>query len=311
MSYRQTVEASHRTTYANNIQLVAQEMAHKIRAAVTTQSGLTGDSHNVADLLAKGEYQKGEDYSHDAPNNRSVLDAVWLTRPLVIESGEVIYKEDKFDLAMDPTSRFNENHVRAVERGVFDTILGVERKSGGGFKIAGGGILGQRVTGKARTPASLPAGQYLLPGGTGMTLDKLNAAREALELADWGLDDDLSDELFCMISPKQTTDLLNIAAATKVNLNAFDLQQLQAGRPTSLFGATWLFTNRLPTDSSGNRICPMWTRSNVVAGFWQDVQGDMYNRSDAKNRPYVVVDTYPAATRLEDEGVVAIPCVES
>lgn len=316
MSYRQTVEASHRTTFANNVQMVAQEMANKIRNAVTIASGLTGDAHNVRDLLAKHEYSEGEDYGMTNPQNRSNLDAVWLNRPRVIETGEVIFKEDKFDLAMDPTSQFTRSHVSAVERGVFDRFLGVAKKQGGGFEIAGGGLLGQRITGKARSAANLPAGQYMAvdvdnPGTpSGMNLTKLNLAREMLELADFGIDDDLSSELYCAISPKQKSNLLDIAIQTQTQLNAFQIAQIEAGRPTSLFGMTWIFTNRLPVDANGYRICPIWTKSNVVGGFWQDVEGDMWNRTDAKNLPYVYVSAYPAATRLENEGVVAIRCAE-
>lgn len=316
MSYRQNVEASHRQTYANNIQMVAQEMTSKIRAAVTIASGLTGDAHNVRDLLDKKDYIESEDYRMTNPQNRSKLDAVWLNRPKIVHSGETIFKEDKFDLAMDPTSNFNRGHVRAVETGVFDRFLGVRKKSSGGFEIAGGGILGNRITGKARASAALPGGQFMAVdadnSGTpsGMVLKKLNLAREMLELNDFGIDDDLSDELFCAVGPKQKSNLLDIAIQTQTSLNAFQIRQIEEGKPTSLFGLTWIFTNRLPTDSNGYRICPIWTKSNVVGGFWQDVEGDMWNDGSSLNRPYVHVSAYPAATRLENEGVIAIRCLE-
>ncbi len=312
MTYRQNVEASHRRTYANNVQMVAQEMASKIRSAVTIATGLTGDVHNVRDLLDEAGYNEAEDYSTENPEIHSKLDPVWLIRPKVIEWGRTIFKEDQFDLAMNPTSQFIANGVRACERGVFDRFVGIRPKVGGGFEISGNGILGDRVSGKDHgTKTALPGSQYLAHGGTGMTLDKLIQAREALELGDFGLDEDLSSELFCLLSPKQKTDLLNIAAATGTALNQFELDQIKQGKPTTLMGATWIFTNRLPTNSSGHRICPMWTKSNVVGGFWQDIQGDMWNRSESKNRPYAYNDCYPTGTRLQDKGVIAIPCVEA
>lgn len=312
MTYRQNVEASHRRTYADNVQMVAQERMSKIRSAVTIVSGLSGDAHNVRDLLEEAEYREDEDYSGQNPEIHSKLDPVWLLRPKVIEWGRTIFKEDQFDLAMDPTSQFVSNGVRACEKGVFDRFVGIKPKAGGGFEIAGNGLLGNRVSGKDHaTKAALPGDRYLLHGGEGMTLAKLIAAREMLELDDFGLDEDLSSELFCLLTPKQKTDLLNIAAATGTALNQFELQQIKEGRPTTLMGATWMFTNRLPVNAAGHRLCPMWTKSNVLGAFWQDIQGDMWNRSESKNRPYVYNDCFPTGTRIEDKGVVVIPCVET
>ena len=318
MSYRQTVEASHRTTFANNIQMVAQEMHGKIRSAVTIVSGLSGDAHNVRDLLDQKEYEEVEDYNMQNPQNRSNLDAVWMNRPKLIRSGEAIFKEDKFDLAMDPTSQFNASHVRACEKGVFDRFMGIRKKSGGtGYEIHGGGILGKRITGKARTPTSLPSGQVQAvdagSSGTpaGLNLKKMNMAREQLELDDFGIDEDLSSELFCAITPKQKTNLLDIAIQTQTSLNAFQIQQIEAGKPTTLFGMTWIFTNRLPVNASGHRLCPIWTKSNIAGGFWQDIEGDIFNNGAAMNRPQVLVTCYPEATRIENEGVVVFTCLES
>ncbi|MBY5988212.1 phage capsid protein [Roseovarius atlanticus] len=309
MSYRQDVEASHRETYANNIQMIAQEHGHKIRSAVTIAQ-CSGDARNVADLLDAQDYNEDEDYSMQNPNIRSKLDAVWLIRPKIIDTGEVIYKEDKFDLAMDPTSRFNINKVRAVERGVFDRFMGVKKTSSGSFSISGGGILGTRITGKMKTGAALPGDQIIPHGSAGMTLEKLNTMQLKFGLGDFGLDDDLGGDLWGCISPNQRFDLLDIAIQTQTSLNAFQVEQIKSGKPTSLFGVNWMFSNRLPV-VGGARYCPFWLKSQVVGGFWQDVEGDMWNLSNAKNRPYCYVSAYPTGTRLEDGGVVVVACQES
>jgi hypothetical protein len=313
MTYRQNVEASHRTTFADTVAMVAQETASQIRETVTAISDLSGDARNVRDLIGKADYSEGDDYDSANPEHRSTLDAVWLFMPKVISTGETIHNADKFRLAMDPTSQFLANKIKGVQRGVHDRFMGIRPKPGGGFDISGGGILGDRIAGVDRTSAPLPPSQFLPHGSTGLTLAKLNAAREALGLADFGLEDDLTNELYCAVTPKQITDLLNIAIATGANLNAFDVEQLKSGKPAGLMGATWIPTNRLPTNAAGHRICPMWTKSNVVGGFWGggDVKGDMWNQPHKRNQPYIYVEAYPVATRIEDEGVVAIPCVET
>lgn len=313
MSYEQTVEPHHKLKFTGNVQMVAQQVANPIRGAVTIVTA-EGEAQDAADLIGKKEYQEGEDHSRTNPDVTSGRSRRWLIRPTVIETGEYISKETKFDQAMDPSSKLVRNNVLAVERGVGDRILGVRRKAGGGFEVSGSGILG--LVNEGKRPGStqgLPTGNYIAHnaagGTTGLNTEKLRMATEAMELEDFGLETE--DEIFCMISPKQKTDLLNLALATKTQLNQFDLKQIETGKPTTLLGITWLFSNRLPVDANGYRLCPLWSKANIVCGMWQDVQGRMWNDPSAKNLPYIYVDAYPDATRIEDGGVRVIRCQEA
>lgn len=309
MSYDQTVEAHHKLKYADNVQMVAQQKQNALRAAVT-QVSASGEAQSVADLLGKKEYSRGEDRSRTNPETRTARSRRWLVRPLVIEDGEYIDTVDKFDMAMDPSSHLLTNSVVTVERGVFDTILGIAPKVGGGFKIDGSGILGKATEGKRGTTASdLPAGNFIAADATGLTLDKLREVRKALKLAEFGMEDD--DQLYAAISPNQEDDLLGIAAATDQSLNAFTVEQLKSGKPTPLMGITWISTNRLPHDTSGNRLIPVWSKKNIAFGVWQDVEGMMWNDTHAKNLPYIYTSAYVDAVRVEDGGVRVIRCVES
>lgn len=309
MSFEQIVEAHHKLKYADNVQMVAQQKKNPLRGAVTLVPA-SGEAQSVADLLGKTEYNRGEDRSRTNPEIRPTNSRRWLVRPLVIEHGDYIDTVDKFDMAMDPTSHLLTNSVVTVERGVFDTILGIAPKAGGGFEIAGSGIMGKATEGKRGTVTTdLPAGNYIAAAATGLTLDKLREVRKVLKLAEFGMEDD--DQLFAAISPNQEDDLLGIAAATDQSLNAFTVEQLKSGKPTPLMGITWISTNRLPHDSSGNRLCPVWSKKNIAFGPWQDVQGQMWNDTHAKNLPYYYTSAYVDAVRVEDAGVRVIRCVEA
>ena len=310
-TYRQDVSDSHRTTYANTIQMVKDQNQSWIRDTVTILDG-DGEMRNVRDLLDKREYVEFEDYDDETPDNRSKLTAVWVHRPKAIGDGQVIRKEDKFDMAMDPTSSFNRGMVRGVEKGVYDRIMGIKMKDDGTFGIHGAGIMGDRYAGaKGGTPAGLPASQYLPDGGVGLTSNKLIDALEKLHIKDWGMDEeDLG--LCCPIAARQISDLLRIAKEAGASLNEFDILQLQTGKPTVLLGITWKRTNRLAIDSSGNRLLPLYSKENIAAVFWQDIMGSIRNRTDKRgNPPYVEIDAFPTCTRIEDDGVAVIPCVES
>lgn len=308
MSYRQTVEDHHKLTYRDNVRMVAQQMMNPLRAAVTSVDA-SGEAQAIADLLGSKEYQRKEDYSRTNVDNPTPRSRRWLIRPQGIIDGEYLDKETKFDAAMDPTSPLFKNNIRSVERGVFDALLGV-KKEGGEFVVAGGGIMGASVEGKRPdTSVALPAGNTIAHGGVGLTTEKLRSATEAMELQDFGLETD--DEIFALITPKQKTDLLNLALATKTQLNQFDLEQIKSGKPTTLLGVTWIFSNRVPKNSDGNRLCPIWSKANIVAGFWQDVQGEIWNDPHAQNLPYMMADAYVDAGRAEDAGVRIIECVET
>lgn len=314
MSYQQVVSDHHKLSFTDNVKMVSQQLNNPLRAAVTTVMG-TGEAQDIADLIGEADYNEVEDYSRRNPENPPSRTRRWLIRPTGIDTGGLITKEEKFDFAMDPSSHLFRNWVKGVERGVFDRILGI-RKSGTKYELAGGGILGAVSEGKTPTSSvSLPAGNYIASDyevtstHTGLTLAKMRAATEAMELEDFGLEAD--DEVYGLITPKQKTDLINLAVETGKNLNPFDVEQIAEGKPGKLLGINWIFTNRLPLDSSSRRLVPLWTKSNVVAGFWQDVEGVIFNDSSSRNLPRVIVDAYVTAGRVEDKGVRVIRCAES
>jgi len=307
MGFMQDVEAHHRLTYQNNAQMVAQQLRNPLRQAVTIMSGLTGEARNVVDLLQKKRAQKGQDYGRNNPDNRSKWDNRWLVRPEVLHDGELIDRTDKWDMAMDPTSHLVRNSIAAVERAVQDTIMGIEEDANGNFAVTGSGILGLAVSGKRPgAGAPLPAGNTIPHANTGLTLDKLRAVRKALKKADFGIED--ADPLWACITPDQEDDLIGIAAQSGPALNAFSIEQLRTGKPSPLLGINWILTNRLPTDASGKRMIPVWSKSNVVAGFWQDVEGTIWNDTSKQNLPYLYTSAYVDCVRVQDAGVRVILC---
>ncbi|RWR34998.1 hypothetical protein D2T29_00535 [Sinirhodobacter populi] len=306
------VTQHHKLQYASNVMMVAQQTRNALQGAVTTVPA-TGEAQSVADLFDAVEAQRGDEKSRRNVETPVSGSRRWVVLQPSIEAGGYITKEEKFRTATDPTSHYVRNYTMAVNRGCGDLALGVSKQKDGNFRITDGGILGIAREGKTPgTGTELPASQYIDNGGLGMVLDKLIAAQEKLRLADFGLEDEF-DQLFCAISPKQITNLLNIAAQTQVNLNAFEIQQIKSGKPTTLLGVTWIFTNRLPfkKGTTDIRLNPIWAKSNIVYAEWQGVQGQMWNDTSAKNLPYALVDTYADCVRAQDNGVVVIESKEA
>lgn len=308
MSLETKVEPHHALTYANNVMMVQQQLQNPFRTAVT-EVACKGEAHAAADMIGALEYVTSAGRDRTNVENVAQNDRRWLVFPDELKSGQYLDREDKFQLIYDPTGPVVRNHTVAVTRGIGDRILGVSRNAAGAFVISHAGIMGSANSGKRPgTVSALPAGNTIAAAATGLTLDKLIEVKEVLGKADFGIEDD--DELYCAITPSQVTDLLNIAAQTQTSLNAFQLEQLRSGKPTSLMGMNWITTNRLPKTST-TRHCPVWSKRNIVLGVWQDVTGSVWNDGHADNTPYASVRARVDCVRVQDGGVRIIDCIES
>ena len=302
-------EAHHIQAYRDNVMMVAQQMKGRIRPYVTDVPA-SGEAVAASDLVGRVRA------SRTSPNERRNVEMVpensrrWLVFPDPVKSGQYISKAEQLQRVMDPTSIYVQAHTAAVVREIDDIALGIIEGDEGQFSIGRGGILGAAVVGKnpGGGTSSLPAACYTLVGGTGLTLGKLMEAKERLNRDEFGIDDD--DQLYCAITPKQVTNLLQIADGDGASLNAFQQLQLQSGKPTTLLGMTWIVTNRLPLDANGDRLCPVWSKKNIVMGVWQDVQGEMWNDTHADNQPYARVQAFVDCVRVQDRGVHVITCDE-
>jgi hypothetical protein len=314
--YPMHVEQHHKLMYANSVQMVAQQMRNPILAAATMVPA-SGEAMSVRDLFGKVKYMRGEARTRRNRENPVSGSRRWLVYEAdnEIMSSQYIDFEDKFKTATDPTSKIVTSHTIAVTQGQMDQLLGIEEVSEGLFQIARGGLYG--IAREGKTPNSgtaLPSAQYLPSDSQGLNVEKLIEAVKTLKKADFGIDNQM-DPLFGLITPTQEADLLRVAAATGTSLNAFDLDQLQSGKPTMLMGVNWIMSNRVPVGKTGaagagKRLCAIWSKSNLIGGEWWGITGKMWNDTSADDKPFVKVSTNLDAVRAEDKGVVIIPCTE-
>ena len=307
MPFAALVEQHHRLSYAENVVMVAQQQGNPLAPSVTSIRA-TGEAMSAGDILNALEYVYGEERSRTNVENPASGSRRWLVRPPEIKSGQYVDDEDKFDMITDPTANFTTLHTKAVLRGCMDRIVGV-RKLTGASVVTDGGILGNAIEGKrpGASGTSLPGGQIIPVGGTGLTIDKMRTAILTLNQADFGLEDD--DPLYCLISPTQKDNLIAIAQASTTPLNAYNIEQLKVGKPSTLMGLNWIVSNRVPKDAAGNWLCPIWSKSNIVEGVWEEINGDVWSDTHADNKPYLRVRTRRDVVRLQDKGVVVMTCL--
>jgi hypothetical protein len=300
----------HRTTYRDNVQMRAQQKKSRMRSAVTEMS-VTGEMVNAADLVGEVEAVRRPGRSRTNIDNPPTNERRWLYRRDPIESGQYIDKVEKLDRAMDPTSIYTTTHTNAVIRGIDDVYLGVEKGADGIWRVGEGGVMGAAGEGKRGTvKKALPSVCHTPHGSSGLTTEKLRAALKRMRFDEFGMDED--DELYAAIGPEQIDDLLVIAEQSGTGLTQSDKEEMKSGRPKMLLGVSWIWMNRLPFNAANDaRMIPIWSKKNIAAGVWQDVDGDMWNDGHAKNTPYCHVDAIVDAVRVEDLGVHVIECAET
>ncbi len=164
-------------------------------------------------------------------------------------------------------------------------------------------------------------GTDIAVGSTDLTVAKLLAAQQVLYEGEVDLDDP-EEAIICAITPHQHTTLINETEINNADFvrgkTVFD----KDGRLMHWFGINFIITNRL-LDTNGNRATdnagasavreiPMWAKSGMHSGIWDDVRGKIVQRPDLVDDPneMSVYGTF-GATRLEGVKVVKIICDET
>jgi hypothetical protein len=77
-------------------------------------------------------------------------------------------------------------------------------------------------------------------------------------------------------------------------------------------GFNFIHSERLPVNGSGQRRVPVWAKTGMHLGIWNDITNDISQRKDIENHPYQLYTAMTlGATRLEEKKVVELPCVEA
>lgn len=155
------------------------------------------------------------------------------------------------------------------------------------------------------TASAFPSSQQVPSGSTGLTTDKLLAALEILRAADV----DPEEKIYCPITAKQETDLLG--EEKFINADYVRGAVLEKGIMGSWRNINFVHSERLLLNSSSERRVLLYTENALGFGMAKDIitkVADNPERSFTKTL-YLKMDV--GATRIEDEKIVEIPCVES
>lgn len=275
--------------YQNNIRILAQQKISRLEGTTIPPVTMTGNALYWERMGATEAIEMPARHA-DTPNievdhsrrKSTATPRVWAT---------LLDTVDQVRMLVDPRSYYNQIARMALLRAKDKTII---------TALGGSAWSGQTGT----TEVILPSTQKIAHGSVGLTLAKLMAAKEMLDVAE--VDPDL-ERYFVCAAHQIDTDLLGTTEIKSADYNT--VRALVEGKVDTFMGFKFIKTQLL-TYASSVRYCYAYTKSAIGFGILTDIQSKIDQRID-KNYEWQVWDKMDiGATRIEEEQVVEVACSE-
>jgi hypothetical protein len=274
--------------YKSNVFHLAQQKGSRLRDACRSES-ITGKSHFFERIGATAAQKRTSRHSDtprmDTPHSRrkvSLDDYDW---------ADLIDQEDKVRMLISPTSEYAMAGAWAMGRAMDDALIAAATGT------AYGGVAGG-------TSVSLPSGNKVAHGSAGLTLAKLLSAKEIIDSSDV----DPEESRFVICAAGQISDLLNVTQVTSSDYNT--VKALAQGEIDTYLGCKFIRSQRLGTDTNGNRQVLMFTKSALGLALGADINTKISERADKNYATQVFLSMSIGATRIEEDKMVEIACTE-
>lgn len=307
--------------YSTNVMMLLQQQGSRLRGAVQ-QYSFVGKAASVAEQFGSVSPVRNQGRHSDTPLISTPQDKRWLY-PNDYDWADLIDNQDKLRMLIDPASPYALGGAWAMGRAMDDEIISAF------FNSNNTGENGSSATGTlyAYNSNSQSVADTVGSGSTasGLNIAKLRAAKRKLLEAEVDVD---NDPLFCIISAKQHDDLLNEAQAISLEYN--NRPVLVDGKITSFMGFNFIHSERIPGAANFNTaingaiatgtgagqytagskyLVPVFAKSGMALGMWNDVTTTIDRRADKRNSYQVYVTGTFGATRLEEKRCVLINAV--
>jgi len=274
--------------YKSNVFHLAQQKGSRLRDTVRSET-ITGKSHFFERIGSTAAVKRTSRHS-DTPR----MDTPHSRRKVTMDDydwADLIDNEDKVRMLISPTSDYALAGAYAMGRAMDDAIISAATGTSYGG-VSGG------------TTVPLPAGQKIVHGGTNLTIAKCLAAKKLLDAAEV----DPDEQRFLICTADQISDFLNITEVKSSDYNT--IKALAQGQIDTYLGFKFIRSERLGQDATPNRQVLAFTKSAIGLALGADITTKISERSDKNYATQVFLSMTIGATRIEDEKMVEIACVE-
>lgn len=294
--------------YSTNVQLLLQQKGSRLRQAVMSGQHV-GKQASPVDQFGKVEMQVPAGRFADIGRVDAATDRRWVF-PIDRDLPQLIDGFDKLRLLTDPQSSYVTNAKHAVDREydrrIIDAFFDDAKTGESGSTTTS---FGTGLTSAAGRNVAVALGAA---AATGLNVAKLREAKRYLMANEV----DETDPLFCVVTAKQHDDLLNEIQVTSMDFNTVGgTPVLQEGKIARFLGINFIHTELLETGTDNaagtSRAVPVFAKSGMYLGIWNDMSFDVTQRKDLSGLPYqVYVQMTSGATRLEENKVARVWCRE-
>ena len=281
--------------FTSLIQLKLQQAGSRLRRAVQVGSH-TGKAAVAVEQVGPVEARLRTSRHADTPIIDTPGDKRWVF-PKDFEWGDMIDRQDRVRMIVDPTGAYVTNGANALGRSIDREIIAAF------FGIAKTGENGT-------TNTAFPAGQVIAVGfgaaaDTGLNVAKIKEGLRLLMAADV---DVANEQLWIAVKATQHDNLLNEIQVISSDFNRQDRPVLQDGLIARFLRFNFIHTELLSADSNSDVEVPMWAGSGMHLGMFDEVSGQVFPRPDKSNNIQVLTQGTFGATRTEEKKVVKTLC---
>lgn len=281
--------------FSTNQALLLQQQGSKLRNTVMTGSHVGKQASPVNQF---GSVEMQQVTTRFAPMGRvdAPTDRRWVF-PSDFDLPQLVDTLDQLRMITDPKSYLVTNSVFAAGRQMDKLICTA--------------FTGTAKTGETgATSTSFTSGNEVdvSAGGTNsrLTVYKIKAVKELMMANHVDFD---TEEAYIGITAKDHSSLLNEVQIISSDFKSGDAPVLQNGKLDQFLGFKFVHCELIETQLAGTNevTLPVWVKSGMYLGIWNDIQNSVDQRVDLQNKPWQLYTQMTAgATRLEENKVYAI-----
>ncbi len=282
-------------SFSTNIMLTLQQKGSKLRGTVT-EGSYTGKQASPVDQIGKVEMSQVVGRFQPMERTDAAVDRRWVY-PTDYDIKQSIDTFDKLRLLTDPESSYTQNAVFAAGRKIDTAILQATTATA-------------KTGEQGATSTSFTAGNEV-DVAVGGANSRLNVAKllEVKEKMQANFVDFDMEEIYCPMTAKDNSSLLNEVQIISSDFNGGDKPVLKEGRVDRFLGINFVHCELTETVMAGTNevTVPVYTKSGMHLGMWYDIQTEIYRDFTLRGVPwasYVLVSM--GATRIEENKVYAI-----
>lgn len=281
--------------YRANVEMLLQQEGSRLRNAVTVGTHV-GKAASVVEQFGSATAQRKTSRHGDTPLLPLSQDKRWVF-PLDYEWASLIDSEDQLRMIVDATSPYARAGSAALNRAIDDEIL---------TAVFGTNYTGENGT-TSETFGTVGSGTYDVGVNVGGTASALNVAKlqSAIRILMTANKGELMEPVHAAISSYEHDSLLKEVQV--VNKDYSNSAVLEDGKVKRFMGINYILTERL-TITSGNRLIPVWLKSGLYLGMWQDIVAEISKRADKSYATQVYLCMTLGATRTQLGKQIRISC---